>query len=165
MIQQAPTTTRPQLAIEDIVKKHLDELSKAFEGRQLSFEARIEKKMDFFFNNQPRMHGSNRPMQNQTHQLQHQVRAGFNNQCGVERPSRLMQNQNNQWQHEEHDHPVDDVTPDFEDFEALDEHFPIEVFENVAELEYNTRKDLELTLLLVSLYFYKSVRTEVRTHF
>lgn len=165
LIQEAPEklSTQPSTAFEDMVKKHLDGLSKvqkSLEERQFSFEERIEKKLDAFFNGQSHMHGSNSLRQNQTHQLQHKDRARLNDQ------SRMMQgpsrsSQNHQLQREKRGH-CHDVIPDFDGFEEIDQNFPVEVCENVEELEYNIRKDLELKLILVNQKFSKLTTSSVR---
>lgn len=154
-----PTKSQPVTSFEDKVLKHLNDLSeaqKSSEERQTLFEARMEKKMYAFLNDHSLMQGPSRSNQNQTHEWQHQAPVRINDQSRMHGPSRSNHNQTRQRQYHEPAPPVHDAIPDFEDFEEFDQNFPIDKFENVAELEYNIRKDLELKFLLVNLYFHNS---------
>lgn len=153
-------------SFEDRVMKHLNDLTKAqksFEERQFSFETRMENKLDAFLNDQSRMQGPSSSTQNQT-QWQHKKPVRLNDQSRMLGTSRSSQNEN-QWQYQEPAHPVHDAIPDLDDFEEFDQNFPIEIFENVAELEYNVRKDLELKFILVILYFHNYVMFSVSIFF
>lgn len=165
---QPPTilSSQPGTSTEDKFMKHLNDLAKAqkaYEERQSSFETRIEQKLDAFLNDHLRMQGSSRSIQNQS-QRQSQENARLNDHFRMQSSSHSTQNQTHQ-QRQEPAHPVHEAIPDFDDFEEFDQNFPIDEFENVAELENNIRKDLELKFLLVILYFHIYVMFSVCKQF
>lgn len=135
---QSPTKAAP--SFEERVLKHLGDLTNA----QKSFEARIEKRLDNF----EKSHQSQSSVQcpNRLHQNQEPIRSTYdaNQRRNMEQPRHIRG--------EYHMPPVPTVHDDthyFEDFEELDQNFPITKPENVEDLEYNTRKDLDFKLLLV----------------
>jgi len=137
--------------------KHLNDLTnaqKTFEERQFSFEARIEKKFETFLeDHKSRTQGRIRSTQSQN-----------------EDPIRRFRDAN-QWQNLEparsarsipdiirrqYQEPAQ-VVYDFDDFEEFDRNFPKEEKADVEELEYNTRKNLELKFELVKPFFVISI--------
>lgn len=151
-------------SFEDKIMKHLNDLTKAQKSSE-ERQARMERILEGFMNAQMPMHmqAPGRSTQNET-QWHHRKPAHLNDQSSMQGPSRSTKIQTHR-QHQEPDHPVYEDIPDFDDFEELDQNFPIEKFENVSELEYNVRKDLELKFLLVILYFHSFATYTECKHF
>lgn len=102
---------------------------KASEERQSKFEARIEKKMEQFMNGNSQSRNLSAP------------RASSHLNAGPNRSNRNRYHQE-----------LDVRKPDWDDFEKLDENFPIDWVANVPQLEEKIRTDLEFQLLLVIIY-------------
>ncbi len=125
------------MSFEDGVLKEL----RALAENQKSFEARIEKRLNNFFNDQSRVqhpYAQNPYVQNPY--VQHPF---VQHSYDVSRNGRRN--------HHQQQHPVASAPiEDLDDFEEFDKNFPIRAHENIEELEWNIRRDLEFKFLLVN---------------
>lgn len=123
LIRPATTfSTQNGMSFEERILKDLNDLKRAqktSEENRLLFEARVEKRLDNFLNDQSRVQGL----------------------CGA--------TQIRTQSHHHDSLPVPTAVEDFEDFEEFDQNFPIERLEYVEELEWSIRKDLEFKFRLV----------------
>lgn len=101
---------------------------------QESFENRIENKIQTFINDQSTNMRSNRKST---------VHGSDQSHIG------LQSRQYGKAQVRYRDPVPERYVDDFDDFEELDENFPLNTKPNVEELEYNIRKNLEFKFLLV----------------
>lgn len=148
------TSSQGGMSFEERVLKELSDLKKA----QETFEARIEMRIETFFDDQSRMQGSGQyRMQGNSHsQMQEngQSRMQANDQPRIQYQNRQYGGFRNEIQIR-HREPVspERYIHDFEDFEELDQNFPVHIQSNVEVLEYKIRRDLEFKFLLVIYLF------------
>ncbi|KAJ6642852.1 hypothetical protein Bhyg_07808 [Pseudolycoriella hygida] len=142
---EPPTTISSQIGMsfEERILKELSDLKKT----QQSFEARIEARIKTFSNDQLRMQYNSRPrfhgngeshmFGNHMSGVQYQSRqyGGIRNEIPIRHRESVFQER---------------FADDFEDFEELDQHFPVNRTSHVEELEFNIRKDLEFQFRLHS---------------
>ncbi len=141
-------TSQIGMSFEERVLKELSDLKKT----QQSFEARIEKRIETFVNDHSRMQDNSRSRFQglQGHVSNSGSRMRGNHQSGMQYQSRHYGGIRNEIQirHREQVSP-ERYVDDFEDFEKLDQNFPVDRQANVEGLEFNIRKDLEFKFLLV----------------
>lgn len=132
------------MSFEDRVLKELCDLKKT----QESFEARIEKKIETFFNDQ--LHGNGQSHMHGNGQMRLQGNSQLKMRGNGQSRMHLsrMQYQSRQIQHREPVFP-EHCADDFDDFEEMDENFPVDILMNVEELELAIRRDLEFKFRLV----------------
>lgn len=152
---KSPTNSqsRAGTSFEDRVLKHLNDLTnaqKSSEERQFLFEKHIEEKLNSYMkDHQSRIQGPSRLTQNQE-PYSRPVHGVYQRQH-LE-PARSIHGVIHR-QYQEPARTVHDAIEDFDDFEEFDQNFPIKKLENVEDLEYTVRKDLEFKFLLVNLFF------------
>lgn len=99
----------------------LAKAQKASEERQAKFETRVEKKIESFLNGQSQIRSRKVSVQNS-------IRVPNHSNARMELPNRTNRNR--------HQQEIDvHVMPNWDDFEELDENFPIDWSENIAQLE------------------------------
>lgn len=141
------------MSFEERILKELFDLKK----NQESFESRIEKRIETFFNEQAkaqlRMQGNNQSNMQATGQLR--MQGNFQSRMLGNGQSRMQDNDQSRMQYQSRQNrqrqPAfsEQYVDDFDDFEEMDEHFPVNIKSNVEELEFSIRKDLEFKFRLV----------------